>query len=140
MADMGIQDRYDDICARSGLSEEIIRRALKASRESLAQSLKKGERATLPGICTMIPEIRHRIDHSSELGGTVTKYTKVKAIPSSAMETEMEKIQQFNTTTIDEALKIEEEEVMQKLNFLDAGKVNNPKTYGVRTAQINALL
>lgn len=140
MADMGIQDRYDDIGARSGISEEIVRRVLKASRESLAQSLKKGERATLPGICTLIPEIRHRIDHSIELGGTATKYTKVKAIPSSAMETEMEKIQQFDTTTIDEALKLEEDEAIQKLNFLGNGRLNNQKSYEIRTSQISALL
>ena len=62
MTGMNIQDRYDDIASKSGLSEEIVRRVLKASRESLAFSLKKGERATLPGICTFTPEIKNSIN------------------------------------------------------------------------------
>lgn len=133
MTGIGIQDRYNDISSRSGLSEEIIRRVFKAARESMAESIKKGERATLPGICTMIPETRNKIN----IGGTsMTSYIKIKCTPSSAMETEVEKIAEFKTISMEESTEYDD-----LLNFVKPEEKSfNPKTYGVRTSQINALL
>lgn len=133
MTGMNIQERYDDICKKSGLSEDIVRRVFKATRESLAYSLKHGERATLPGIVTMTPEIRNKLNIGAD---SMTSYIKVKASPSSAMETELGKLEQF---TSDDFYKDEEEKQEQqlaRLNFADPDK----KSFGVRTSQISALL
>lgn len=133
MAVMTIQDRYDDIAARSGLSEEIIRRVFKASRESLAVTLKQGERATLPGICTITPEIRNKINR---VDGVIANYIKLKASPSSAMESELSKIAKFQSKAEDDENRLKEEEGLSRLNF---SKADN-KQYGIRTPQISALL
>lgn len=131
MSDMSLQGRYDDICKISGLSEDIVRRVLKASRQSLAKSAKRGQRSTLPGICTIIPELKQRI----ELGGTeVTSYIKLKAVPSNALASELDKLSKFEN---------EEENINEnrdtKLNYL-TNKEFNESTKGIRTTQISALM
>ena len=135
---MSIQDRYNDISKKSGLSEEIIRRVFKATRESLATSLKKGDRGTIPGICTMIPEMKSKLNIGGE---SVTRYIKVKCIPSSAMETELSKINQFNDDN-EAGNTVTDEEVMTKLQFIEHGnfRLLNENESGIRTAQISALL
>ena len=45
MTGMTTQERINDICNISGLSEEIVRRVMDAERKSVAKSLRKGERA-----------------------------------------------------------------------------------------------
>ena len=72
---MTVQERYNDICKISGLSEEIVRRVLNAERESVINSLKRGENATLIGRCIMKP----RIEESILVGGGSGKNIKVKA-------------------------------------------------------------
>jgi len=130
MADMNIQERYSEISQFSGVSEEVVRRVLKACRKSLAASLKRGERATLPGICTMLPEVKNKI----ELGGTVmTSYIKVKAKASNSMESELEKLSQF-----DKNEDKNDDSALSKLNFINTD--GSEKNKGIRTAQINALL
>ena len=47
-----VLERINDISERSGMSQEIVRRVLKASKESLVYTLQKGEKSTLPGIAT----------------------------------------------------------------------------------------
>lgn len=54
---MDVKTRIDDIAGRTGLSSPIVRRVLDASRESLIETLGKGEKATLPGIATFRPSI-----------------------------------------------------------------------------------
>ena len=49
MVGMTTQDRLNDICEISGLSEDIVRRVFDAERQSIVKSLRKGERATLIG-------------------------------------------------------------------------------------------
>ena len=56
---MNITDRYEDIAKRSGFSEDIVKRILKATAQSLAHSLQQGETATLPGICRLTPNIKY---------------------------------------------------------------------------------
>lgn len=142
MTGMNIQDRYDDIASKSGLSEEIVRRVLKASRESLAFSLKKGERATLPGICTFTPEIKNRINIGGE---SMTSYIKLKSSPSSAMESELSRVDKFESVEDIEAVQKEEDSRLSMLNFQDSkisfgDNSSNQRQYGIRTTQINALL
>lgn len=84
MKGISIQERYDDIVKRSGFSEDVVRQVLKVTKQSLVDSLKKGERATLPGVCTVTAETRYRLD---ENGNPKIKYIKLKASPSSALET-----------------------------------------------------
>lgn len=55
---MTVCERIGDISERSGMSPEIVRRVLKASRESLVSTLQKGEKSTLPGIATYKPTLK----------------------------------------------------------------------------------
>lgn len=59
---MNITDRYEDIAKKSGFSEDVVKRVLKASAQSLAESLKKGESATLPGVCRLSTNIKYKPD------------------------------------------------------------------------------
>lgn len=123
---MNIQERYDDISKISGLSESILRQVFKATRVSLINSLKQGERATLPGICTITPSIRQKI----EVGANMTSFIKLKATPSSALSSELEKLNGFDNTD-------EDAETTAKLNLFNP---ELPSYDDVRTSQINALL
>jgi hypothetical protein len=134
MNGISIQERYDDISEISGLSEDIIRRVLKASRQSMVKSLKKGERATLPGIVTVTPELKHR--YKIGLETELEEYIKLKASPSPALGTEMEKLNQF-VNPEDESTRLAKEEAnMSRLNI--GGRYNNQNR--IITTQINALL
>lgn len=130
MLDMSIQERYNDICAISGLSEDIVRRVLSASRKSLTASLKKGRRATLPGICTMVPETRNKLNVG---GDTVTRYIKIKSKPSNAMESELAKLSSFETSE-------NKDTEGGKLNIVDSVDLFGQSKSGIRTTQISALL
>ena len=138
MTGMNIQERYDDISKISGLSEEIIRRVFKATRQSLAKSLKQGERATLPGICTLTPELKNRIDIGGE---SMTTYIKLKASASSAMETELGKVSNFDATSEDDNVS-SEENGLQRLRLTENYEIPRyqPNRSQIRTTQINALL
>lgn len=139
MTGMNIQDRYDDISELSGLSEEIIRRVFKATRQSLAKSLLRGERATLPGICTLTPELKNKIDIGGE---SMTTYIKLKASASSAMETELSKVKEFEKE--DNSIESDDQGI-QKLRLTQEHKEYetnrfNPNRGNIRTTQISALL
>lgn len=125
---MNIQERYDDISKISGLSEDILRRAFKATRQSLIKSLKQGERATVPGICTILPDIRQRLN----IGGTLSSYIKVKASPSQALAAELEKYSEFEVPEQDEDTSGD-----SKLNLVNP---EIPRYEDIRTSQISALL
>lgn len=140
MKGIGIQERYDDIAKRSGLSEEIIRRVFKASRESLADSLKCGNRATLPGICTITPEVKTKLSIG---GGSLISYIKLKSTPSASLQTEVEKLTGFKETEINEINIDQDYDMMglERLTFANPDEKTIGDTLkGVRTAQINALL
>lgn len=130
---MNAQERYDDISAISGFSEAVVRGVLKASRQSLVKSAERGEKATLPGICTIEPELKHKI----VAGGEIKSFTKLKAKASSALETELLKINQFKKDATEKT-----DSGLERLNLV------NPQipTYSreeieqVRTRQISALL
>lgn len=91
MKSMTVQERIDDIVKRSGFSEEIVRRVLNAERESILESLKHGERATLIGRCTIVPELRKSLD----IGGKIKTVIKLKASPSYSLESELVGLEGF---------------------------------------------
>lgn len=138
MVGMNVQQRYDEISELSGLSEDVVRRVLKASRQSLVKSIKRGERATLPGICTILPELRTRVNIGGE---SVTNYIKLKATPSEALDTELRKNDRFETED-----DLTEEQRLQENNIRVLNLVNpelnsfGSEQPGVRTQQISALL
>lgn len=85
MRSITVQERIDDIVKRSGLSESIVRRVLNAERESILESLKRGERATLIGRCTIVPDISYKIG----VGGVKKVVVKLRASASYSLETEL---------------------------------------------------
>jgi len=130
MIDMNINDRYEEIAKLSGLSEDIVRRVLKASKQSIAKSLAQGNKATLPGICTLTPEIRSKIEVGKQ---GLVDYVKVKAKASASMESEVSSLLQGRNSN---------EEIENKateLNFI-SNDDSNGSDVGIRLKQINALL
>lgn len=134
MGSISIQERYDDIVRISGLSEPIVRRVLKASRESLVESLKKGNKATLPGICSITPEIRNKL--SIDINDST--YIKLKARASSAMENQFKSMGGFEKTDEDIC-----KEMYEKLNLVEDGEIlihtYNREGEDVKARQIEAL-
>lgn len=98
MKGMNTQERLDDIKRICGFSEDIIRSVLKAERESILNSLKRGERATMIGRCVIRPEIRQRIavGHSDD-GIKTVKTIKLNIEVSPSLSSEMAEMQGFET-------------------------------------------
>ena len=96
MNGMTTQERIDDICKISGLSEEIVRRVFDAERQSIAKSLRKGERATLIGRCVIRPEIRSKI----EIGGQPVNYIKLYSNVAASMEALLKDMSGFEVDDI----------------------------------------
>lgn len=98
MRGMTTQERLEDICSISGLSENVVRRVLDAERQSIAKSLKKGERATLIGRCVIRPEIRSKI----EIGGQQSTYIKLSSSVATSMESLLQGMTGFEAQDEDE--------------------------------------
>ncbi|MBR1455095.1 MAG: hypothetical protein IJ593_10715 [Lachnospiraceae bacterium] len=92
MNGMTTQERINDICNRCGLSENVVRRVLDAERDSIAKSLRKGERATLIGRVVIKPELRERF----EIGGTTNKYIKLSASATSSLKSLVDYTDEFD--------------------------------------------
>lgn len=88
MNGMTTQERLDDICRRSGMSQDIVRKILNAEQASIIESLKKGERAALIGRCVLRPEVRERLVGPDKF----EKYVKVQATVSSTIQTALESL------------------------------------------------
>lgn len=99
MKGMTTQERLDDICRISGLSEAIVRRVLDSERESIAKSLRRGERATLIGRCVIRPELRTKI----EVGGFSRTYIKLYSQVSTSMESMMSDLSDFERDSNEDA-------------------------------------
>lgn len=52
--------RVEDIANRCGYSIEVVNAVLKAEKESTIDSLKRGEKVTLPGRCLISPVMKTR--------------------------------------------------------------------------------
>lgn len=89
---LSVQERIADIVKRSNLSEQIVRQVFKAGADSVAESLRKGESAMLPGICSMRPIFKRK----------VTKFGDTKSVldarcdPLSSLSTRLEDIESLN--------------------------------------------
>lgn len=96
---MTTQERYDDICRISGMSEEIVRRVINAEKQSILNSLKRGERATLIGRCVIRPSLKNKI----VIGGNLEKYVKLSAEVSSSLESSLDGFKEFEKANVEEA-------------------------------------
>lgn len=95
MTGMTTQERIEDICKLSGMSEDIVRRVMDAERRSVAKSLRKGERANLIGRVVIRPEIRRRL----VVGGEFENYIKLSATVAASLESLTADIQEFEKET-----------------------------------------
>lgn len=95
---MTAQERIEDISKRSGFSVDICRRVLNAEAESIINSLRKGERATLSGRVTLRPEMRQRMGLNCQVENVV----KVKAEISSVIEAALSDVKEFEASDIKE--------------------------------------
>lgn len=122
MVGMTTQERINDICAISGLSEEIVRRVMDAEKKSIVKSLRKGERANLIGRVVIRPEIRHRL----QIGCEFENYIKLNASVAASLESMLGDLDGFEVSTESSS----NDDVISQLRFMDE----------VRTSQISALV
>lgn len=88
---MTTQERIDDICAMSGLSEDIVRRVMDAERRSVVKSLKRGERANLIGRAVIRPSIKSKI----AIGGDIDTYVKLSVSAAASLESLLADVKSF---------------------------------------------
>ena len=93
MNGMTVQERLNDICRISGLSEDIVRRVLDAEKKSIVDSLKKGERANLIGRCVIRPEMRKKVS----TGGFIESYIKVSSSIAPSLEASLREVDHFES-------------------------------------------
>lgn len=98
MVGMTTQERINDICEISGLSEEIVRRVMDAERRSIAKSLKRGERANLIGRAVIRPEIKRKLT----VGGQFETYIKLNATVAASLESMLDGLSSFETPQVAE--------------------------------------
>ena len=91
MLGMTTQDRINDICTISGLSEDIVRRVMYAEMDSVAYSLRRGERANLLFRVVIRPEIKKRL----VIGGEFETYIKLSASVAASLESMMNDLSTF---------------------------------------------
>lgn len=91
------QERLVDISRRTGLSESVIRTVLNAERDSIVDSLLKGEKATLIGRCTLRPEVRLKIDPTKN--PPQFKYVKINASVAPSLQGVVERYANQKTYT-----------------------------------------
>lgn len=91
MVGMTTQERIDDICKLSGLSEDIVRRVQDAERKSIAKSLRRGERANIIGRAVIRPEVKRRLIS----GGTFETYIKLSSTASASLESMLDDLATF---------------------------------------------
>ena len=91
---MTVNERIIDIQKRTGLSENIIRSVLKAETDSVIESLKKGERATLIGRCTFTPIKKSKL----EVGGVLNTCLRVSVKASTKIENILRETEDFEVS------------------------------------------
>lgn len=109
MTGMTTQERINDICNISGLSEEIVRRVMDAERKSVAKSLRKGERANLIGRAVIRPELRRKL----MVGGSFENYIKLSITPAASLESLLDDLSEFEPSN-------EQQEVGIRLNQISS--------------------
>lgn len=107
---MTMQERYEDICERCGYTETVVRSVIKAVRESCLNSLKHGERAVVPGICSLEPMMKDTI-----INGRIERRGDVKASEAVALRNSMKEVKRFeriDRTKTAEEIEREEKELL----------------------------
>lgn len=101
MLRMSKLERVTDIAQRCNMSEDIVRAVLKAERDSMMDSLKKGEKVTLPGRVIINPIIKRTpcIDSNGEVASA--KYVSATAKPISSVFDELKALSGFEQTDTD---------------------------------------
>lgn len=94
---MTVQERIEDIMKETGMSEDIVRRVLTAERNSIKRSLKRGEKATMIGRCTITPEIRTKLRKD----GTFGRYIKLLIEVNGSLASEFENMSSFEQAVED---------------------------------------
>lgn len=115
---MTVNERIIDIQKRTGLSENIIRSVLKAETDSVIESLKKGERATLIGRCTFTPVKKSRL----EIGGTLNTCLRVSVKASTKIENILKETEDFE---VDEDLDIQLKELNKQESQLRLSQIGD---------------
>lgn len=95
MSAMTLQQRYEDIAKRSGFSENVVKRVMSAQADSIIQSLKSGDSATIPQICKINPELRKCIKKDPNGGFIETKYIRVRAKPMYSLQEKLGDIEEY---------------------------------------------
>ena len=131
MVGMTTQERIDDICKISGLSEDIVRRVMDAEKKSIAKSLRKGERATLIGRAVIRPEVKRRIVTDEVQGPHWETYIKLSASPASSPEAMLKDLDKFEAPV---AQSETNEEIIERL------RQKQRENEQIRTSQIQALM
>lgn len=124
---MNMQERYDDIAKRTGLSEAIVRRVLGATRDSFTTSLKRGESVLLPGICSISADFVspfNLVTGEKEHEG----YVKASIKLSQSLKDDLK-----NTVISEDKIK---KRTTTKLNYVSS----NSDESKIRTKQLKALL
>lgn len=106
---MSVKDRLDDISNISGYSNDIVSAILKASMKSLIKSIRVGERASLPGICTFEPNETVQASKTSDIG----KRVKVKVNPSKSLVSSLKDLDDFEYGLDSEIPEVKNIEVSQ---------------------------
>lgn len=88
---MTVEERLTDIQRRTGISEDIIRCVLKGETDSIVDSLKRGEKATLIGRCSFEP----RIARCTREDGTEGTCARVSITASSRVTTPLYELSDF---------------------------------------------
>lgn len=126
---MNITERYSDIAKRAGFSEDVIKRVLKATAQSLASSLQQGESATLPGICRLVPNIKYKPDL------TTMEYENVLRIKASALDSLTNSVaEKFKFEDSDDN-PMENMDVTERLNFIHSqmGQTGEEKVFAINS-------
>lgn len=90
---MTVKERITEISKATGISEDVVRRVLNAECESVAATLKKGEKSTLIGRCTFIPTLCTKPEVDENTGKIVAKKViGVRVAPSKSMLARLEDI------------------------------------------------
>lgn len=92
---MTVQERIDDIAENSGYSKDVVRAVLSASMTSLVKSLRIGERATLPGICTFNPSISGKLTVGDKGTAAISSLISIKVGASKSLITKLEDLDCF---------------------------------------------
>lgn len=124
---MNITDRYDDIAKRSGFSEDVVRRILKATTQSLVESLQNGESATLPGICRLVPNIKYKPNLAT------LEYENVVRVKALALESLIKQVsEKFDTEHLDEN-PMDGMDVSERLKFINDKIDDNEKSFAINS-------